>query len=350
MAARRAGLRYVTDREPGITRRRSGAGFRYLGASGAIVTGARELERIRKLAIPPAWDRVWICPHGRGHIQATGFDARGRKQYRYHPDWTHRRSLAKFGTLAEFGGTLPTIRARVDRDMRRPGLPREKVAACIVHLMDRTCVRIGNSEYARENESFGLSTLRNEHAKVAGSAVRLRFRAKGGKLCECSLESPRAANIVRACQELPGQELFGYVDDQGRARDIGSGDINEYLSEVTGEPFTAKDFRTWAGTCVAAEALARAGPPVHEDGRPISRAALKGREMNAMRAAAAALHNTVAIARKSYVHPELVEAYAEGRLQAAFGRAAGARNPRLSVAERAVLLLLKEAKSKRKAA
>ena len=349
-AARHAGLRYVTDREPGIARRRSGAGFRYVQPSGAPLTNPRELERIRKLAIPPAWEQVWICPHANGHIQATGLDGRRRKQYRYHPDWTQRRNLAKFDTLAEFGAALPAIRARVERDLRRPGLPREKVAACIVHVMDRTCVRIGNTEYARENDSYGLSTILNHHAKVAGSAVKFRFRAKGGKLCECSLESERIAKIVRACQELPGQELFGYLDDQARARDIGSGDVNEYLAEITGEPFTAKDFRTWAGTCAAAESFARAGPPVHNDGKPISKAALKGREMNAMRAAAAALHNTVAIARKSYAHPDLLPAYVDGRLRTAFKKAAAVRNPRLSLAERAVLLLLKQAKAKRRAA
>jgi DNA topoisomerase I len=348
-AARLAGLRYVTDQQPGITRIRSGSSFRYLLPSEKPLKDPRHLARIRSLAIPPAWARVWICPHADGHIQATGLDARGRKQYRYHSGWTSHRNLAKFDTLAEFGASLPAIRARIDRDLRRPGMPREKVAAAIVHLMDRTAIRIGNSEYARDNDSYGLSTIRNNHAKVAGSQIRFRFRAKGGRLCEMSIDSPRIARIVRTCQELPGQELFCYVDDAGETHDIGSGDINQYLAEISGRAFTAKDFRTWTGTCAAAEALAAAGPPQTE-GKPLSAAALSRREVAAVRAASEVLNNTLAVCRKFYVHPELIKAYADGRLHQAFRRAATARSPRLSLPERAVLLLFRQSAARKRAA
>lgn len=350
VAARHAGLRYMTDASPGYTRRRRGRGFVYLSPTGARVTARHLIRRFESLAIPPAWTRVWICPDSCGHLQATGHDAKGRKQYRYHPDWTTLRNQHKFDTLAEFGHALPAIRGRVDRDLRRPGLPKEKVAACIVHLLDRALIRIGNSEYARDNDSYGLTTIRNGHAKVAGAEVRFNFKAKSGRLCVTSIESPRAARIVRACQDLPGQELFGYLDDGGRTRDIGSSDINEYLAAITGRPFTAKDFRTWGGTCVAAEALNRAGPPRRRDGSPPTAADLKQREVMAIRAAAEVLCNTTAVCRKFYVHPALFQLDAAGRLHAAFTRAAAARARRLSTTERTVLSLLRPAGARKAAA
>lgn len=346
VAARRAGLRYMTDSAPGISRQRRGRGFVYVLPTGSLVRGAHQ-DRIRALAIPPAWTRVWICPLADGHLQATGVDARGRKQYRYHDSWTEVRNRDKFVTLAEFGSLLASIRARVERDLRLPGLPREKVAACVVHLMDRTLIRVGNSEYARDNDSYGLTTIRNSHARVAGTRIDLSFRSKSGRSVRTTVDSPAAARIVRMCQELPGQELFGYLDGEGRARDIGSSDINEYVASVTGRAFTAKDFRTWGGTCAAAGALRASGPPAGADGRPASATEVKRREAAAVRAASEALGNTAAVCRKFYVHPGVLEAYWSGRLDAAFQRAAGARSRRMSLCERAVLLVLKSAASKR---
>jgi DNA topoisomerase IB len=347
------------------------------------VTSKSLLARFKSLVIPPAWTSVWIAPTPDAHIQATGTDARGRKQYRYHPDWTAHRNRAKFDTLAEFGAALPAIRARIDRDLRLPGLPRDKVAACILHLMDRTLIRIGNAEYARDNDSYGLTTILNKHARVAGSQVHFRFKAKSGRECDASIDSPRAARIVRACQDLPGQELFCYRTETGDVRDIGSSDVNEYLASITGQPFTAKDFRTWGGTCAAAECLSRmarsrvartspssglpvAGANQRATGRAtdprvfervsasrakrslpaswrdpqLSKTTLKHLETAALRAAADALGNTVAVCRKFYVHHALMDACASGRLHTAFTRAARAGPRRLSTTERAVLLLL----------
>ena len=343
-AARRAGLKYVSDSAPGVRRARRGKGFVYRSPTGRAVAKT-ELERIRSLAIPPAWERVWICPVADGHLQATGYDVRGRKQYRYHAEWTAHRNTSKFETLAEFGAALPALRARVDRDLKRPGLPREKVAACIVHLMDRAYLRIGNSEYARDNESYGLTTIRNRHARVRGSTVALSFKAKSGKLCEVEVESARAAAIVRKCQELPGQELFCYECGDGTVRDIGSGDVNAYLAEVCGEPFTAKDFRTWAGTCVAAAALVELGP-----GSGLNQTQAKHREVTAVKAASEALGNTVAVCRKFYVHHGLMGAYTSGRLEGAFVRARSSRSRHLSVCERAVLMVLRAKVGGRRAA
>jgi DNA topoisomerase-1 len=291
---------------------------------------------------------VWVCATPNGHIQATGKDARGRRQYRYHDDWTAQRNLHKFGTLLEFASHLPLIRQRVERDMRRPGMPRDKVAACIVHLMDRTLIRVGNSEYARDNDSYGLTTIRNNHAKVRGGHIRFYFKGKSGKVCDLEIDSPLAARIVRRCQELPGQELFCYQDDSGRVHDIGSAEVNEYLKAITGQPITAKDFRTWGGTCAAAERLARMPPP--SSGLPMGRGDLKRREMEAVRAAAAALGNTPAVCRKFYIHPIVVQAYAAGRLHAAFARARAGTPRGLSGRERAVMTLLHSSTPKRRAA
>jgi len=349
-AARSAGLRHVSDSAPGFSRRRRAQGFTYLTPSGSPLKDRSQLRRIRSLAIPPAWKDVWICPLPTGHLQATGLDNRGRKQYLYHPGWTAHSNRDKFDTLADFGAALPAIRNRIDRDLRLPGLPKDKVSACILHLMDRTLIRVGNSEYARDNESYGLTTILNRHARVAGATVRFRFKAKSGRTCDASIDDPRAARIVRACQDLPGQELFCYRDASGAVRDIGSSDVNDYLAAIASQPFTAKDFRTWGGTCAAAQALFQLGPPRRRDGSPLPAADLKHRQMAALRAAAHALGNTVAICRKFYIHPDLFDAYTSGRLHAAFHRADHARSRRLSLTERALLLLLKPAAIRKAAA
>jgi DNA topoisomerase-1 len=300
------------------------------------------------LAIPPAWTRVWICPNPHGHLQATGLDARGRKQYRYHNQWTQVRNLVKFDRMLEFGRALPGIRRRVMRNLARPGLPKEKVCACVVRLLDAALIRVGNDEYAKENGSYGLTTIRNNHARVSGDEIHFNFKAKSGQRCDITVRAPRAAKIVRRCQELPGQELFGYVDGDGHPRDIGSGDINEYLLSITGERFTAKDFRTWAGTTIAAatlEGFAETHPP-GANGRSraatIKKSELKRREVAAVRAAAGALCNTVAVCRKFYVHPRLILGHADGALHAAFQRARRTGGAALLRAEeRAVLAWLR---------
>ena len=341
-----ARLRYVSGSEPGLTRRRSGGGFRYFDGSGRAVTSRSVVQRIEALAIPPAWERVWICASPAGHLQATGYDARGRKQYRYHEEWTRTRNLSKFDAMPRFGHALPAIRRRVHRDQRLAGMPKEKVVACVVSLLDETLVRVGNTEYARDNDSYGLTTIRNHHAKVRGGEVRLTFKAKSGRSCDIRLNSARAARIVRRCQQLPGQELFGYIDADGTARDVSSQDINDYLFAITGERFTAKDFRTWGGTAIAAATLSALGPPVAESRsgapRPLSERELKQREVAAVKAAAESLCNTPATCRKYYVHPGLIGAYADGSLTEAFRAAAGSGGPRgLKMEERAVLQLLK---------
>lgn len=308
-----AGLRYVSDETPGITRQRSGTAFRYRHPDGRVVRERRTLARIRAIAIPPAWTEVWICSRDDGHVQATGRDARRRKQYRYHPRWREIRDETKYARLREFAAALPKLRAKVDRDLARSGLPRERVLAAVVRLLERTLMRVGNDEYARENGSFGLTTLRAKHVTVDGEAMRFRFKGKSGKVHEIDAKDPRAARVVRKCRRLPGQTLFGYLDDEGVDRTVGSGDVNEYLREATGSDFTAKDFRTWAGTVVAAIVLAAADPPASD--------AEAARGINeAIDEVAGALGNTRAIARTSYVHPEILEAYREGTLMEAWGR------------------------------
>jgi len=306
-AARASGLRYVTDSRPGISRVRSGRGFQYRDAEGRVIREAAVKDRIRRLAIPPAWTEVWISPWENGHLQATGRDARGRKQYRYHPEWASRRGADKFERILEFAKALPRLRRQVDRDLRRQGLPREKVLAAVVRLLELTLIRVGNDEYARLNRSFGLTTLRDRHAAISGSEIRFRFRAKSGAMHESGLRDRRLARIVRQCQELPGQELFQYVDDDGNTRDVASDDVNEYIRAATGAGFSAKDVRTWAGTVLAFRAL-RALDPVEQE--PAARRNL----VEAIRAAADALGNTPAVARGSYVHPAVPEAYLEGAL------------------------------------
>jgi DNA topoisomerase-1 len=306
-AAKSVGLRYVTDAMPGITRRRAGRAFSYRDPQGRGIKERRELARIRALAIPPAWTSVWICPYANGHLQATGRDARGRKQYRYHHEWRTVRDAHKFDRTLIFASALPRIRARVDADLRRLGLPREKVLAAIVRLLETTLIRVGNAEYARENKSYGLTTFRDRHVEFNGAEFAFEFRGKSGKLHKVSLRDRRLARIVRACQELPGQELFQYVDAEGVRRDVDSADVNAYLQEITGEPFTAKDFRTWAGTVLASLALS-------EFESFDTQAAAKRNLTRGIEQVAGRLGNTVAVCRKSYIHPAILDAYLDGSL------------------------------------
>jgi DNA topoisomerase I len=313
-AVRAAGLRYITDSMPGIRRRRAGKGFYYRAPDGRPLTDRVELARIKWLAIPPAWTDVWICPYRNGHLQATGFDARGRKQYRYHPDWRKTRDVAKFDRMLAFAQALPRIRARVAQDRARRGLPREKVLAAIVCLLELTLIRVGNREYARINGSYGLTTLRDRHVDFGGAKLVFEYRGKGGKLHRISLRDRRLARIVRSCKELPGQHLFQYLDESGERRPIDSADVNAYLEEIAGEPFTAKDFRTWAGTVLAALALRACEGFASE-------AAAKRNVTRAIEQVAAQLGNTVAVCRKSYIHPEVVAAYLDGTLLRHLGEA-----------------------------
>jgi DNA topoisomerase I len=306
-AVRTAGLRYVTDSMPGIRRRRAGKGFSYRASDGRLITDRAELARFKWLAIPPAWTSVWICPDPKGHLQATGFDSRGRKQYRYHPDWRTIRDVAKFDRMLAFAQALPRIRARVAEDQGRRGLPREKVLATIVHLLEVTLIRVGNREYARANGSYGLTTFRDRHVDFGGTELVFEYRGKGGKLHRISVRDRRLTRIVRSCKELPGQHLFQYLDESGERRAIGSADVNAYLEEITGQQFTAKDFRTWAGTVLAALALSITEAFDSE-------AAAKRNVARAIEQVAAQLGNTVAVCRKSYIHPDVVECYLDGTL------------------------------------
>lgn len=305
--AESAGLSYVSDDQPGIRRRKRGKGFGYLLPSGKPVTDPRTLARIRKLAIPPAYRDVWICQRADGHLQATGRDARGRKQYRYHPRFREVRDSTKYGHMLEFAAALPTIRARVDEDLARRGMPREKVLATVVRLLETTMIRVGNADYARTNKSYGLTTLRNRHVEVDGSQVRFRFKGKSGKEWRLKVQDRRVARIVKASQDLPGQHLFQYLDDDGAAREVTSGDINAYLKDISGADITAKDFRTWTGTVLAALALA-------ECEACDSETAAKRNVKAAVEAVAARLGNTPTICRKCYIHPTVVEAYMAGKL------------------------------------
>ncbi|HTK35709.1 MAG TPA: DNA topoisomerase IB [Caulobacteraceae bacterium] len=311
-----AGLTYVSDEGPGIRRRRSGSGFTYRGPDGKPVRDPATLARIRKLAIPPAYEEVWICPDPNGHIQATGRDARGRKQYRYHPDWRSARDETKYARMAAFGRALPAIRARVDADLGRPGLPKEKVLAAVVRLLELTLIRVGNDEYARANKHFGLTTLRNRHARLHGAGIEFCFKGKSGVEHRAGVHDRRLARVVRSCQHIPGQRLFQYYDEAGARRAIGSHDVNAYLHEATGEAFTAKDFRTWAATLAAAKALALQPPPAddHEARQAVARC---------VKATAGLLGNTPAVCRSAYIHPEVLTAFAEGRMPAVFAQAEG---------------------------
>jgi DNA topoisomerase-1 len=335
--ARAAGLRYVSDAAPGIVRRRRGKAFRYRNAEGGPVRDRRTLGRIRALAIPPAWREVWICSADDGHLQATGRDARHRKQYRYHRRWREVRDETKYGRLIPFAAALPRIRRRVARDLARPGLPRVKVLATVVRLLETTRARIGNEEYARENESFGLTTLRERQVRVHGSRLKFRFRGKSGVEHAIELDDRRLAGIVRRMRDLPGEELFRYADEDRETRRIESADVNAYLREISGEDFSSKDFRTWAGTVLAARALHALGPCS-------TQAEARRNIAQAIAAVAGALGNTTAVCRKCYVHPEILESYLEGELGDFMPREGASK-----AAETAVAALLK-ARSRRAAA
>ncbi len=330
-SAKAAGLRYVAADTPGIRRVRAGKTFRYLGPDGKPVRDAETLARIRALAVPPAWRDVWICVREDGHLQATGRDARGRKQYRYHRRWSEVRDETKYGRMLAFAQSLPRIRRRVRQDLGAPGLPREKVLATVVSLLESTRMRVGNEEYARENASFGLTTLREHQVRVRGGRLSFRFRGKSGVRHDIELTDARLAAIVRRMQDLPGQELFQYIDEAGERRPIESADVNAYLKEAAGAEFTSKDFRTWAGTVLAARALAET--------RNLKQA---------IERVAKQLGNTQAVCRKCYVHPAIVECYNEGTLLDALPRNGASRRGPLSLDahETAVLRVLR-ARSKR---
>jgi len=302
-----AGLTYVSDLDPGIRRLRAGRGFTYKDADGGAVTDEPTLDRIRALVIPPAWTDVWICPSARGHIQATGRDARGRKQYRYHARWRETRDAHKYDRLIAFGRALPRLRARVETDLARRGLPREKVLAAVVRVMEITLIRVGNEEYAKANRSFGLTTLRDRHAKIRGGHAKFEFRGKSGKAHATGFTDRRLARVVKACQDVPGQRLFQYYDDDGAHRAVESADVNAYIHEALGEDFSAKDFRTWAGTLAAAHALALCP----ECG---SAAEAKRHIVTCVKAVAGVLGNTAAVCRKAYIHPAVLEAFENGAL------------------------------------
>ena len=307
VAAKSAGLRYVNDGTAGISRQPDGDGFRYVRPDGSIVDDEATLARIKALAIPPAWTDVWICKLDNGHLQATGRDAKKRKQYRYHARWRSLRDDVKYERMIHFGKVLPEIRRRVDDALRLPGLPREKVLATIVYLLQATMMRIGNEEYARTNKSFGLTTLRSRHVKVDGKAVQFRFRGKSGVFHDITIEDKRLARIIGRIRDLPGQDLFQYVDRNGERHAIGSADVNDYLREITGEDYTAKDFRTWSGTVLAALAL-------REFEQFDSETQAKKNIVRAIESVAERLGNTPSICRKCYVHPGVIEAYLDGTI------------------------------------
>ena len=344
-SARAAGLRYVCDQStPGIRRLGRPKRVQYRDASGRRISDKTTLQRIYALAIPPAWTDVWICPQADGHLQATGRDARGRKQYRYHARWRVVRDDVKYGRLIAFAAALPRIRARTEADLSRSGLQREKVVAAVVQLLERTLIRVGNDEYARQNGSIGLTTMRDAHAKVSGSSVRFEFRGKSGIRHAVGLDDRRLAKIVKACRDLPGYELFQYVDESGTRQVIDSSDVNAYLREVCGDDFTAKDFRTWSGTVLAARALAEvAGFSSQRDA--------KRRIVKAIESVARVLGNTKSVCRKSYIHPAVIDSYLDGAtIHCAQARAPhAAKNVSLTAEERAVVALV-SARLRRKTA
>jgi DNA topoisomerase-1 len=301
-AAESAGLRYVNDEAPGIRRKTHGKSFRYVLPDGKPVKDAATIERIRKLAIPPAYVDVWICARKDGHLQATGRDAKGRKQYRYHPQFRELRDSTKYDHMLEFAAALPKVRARIDEHMAMRGLPREKVLATVVRLLETTMIRVGNADYAKQNKSYGLTTLRDRHVTIEGAELKFQFKGKSGKTWRLKIKDRRIAKVVKASQDLPGQHLFQYINDAGEQREVTSGDINAYLKEISGADITAKDFRTWNGTVLAAVALT-------EYEKVDSQAAAKRNVRAAIEAVSARLGNTPTICRKCYVHPEIVESY-----------------------------------------
>jgi DNA topoisomerase-1 len=336
LTAKQAGLRYLLDSRPGIQRKRAGKSFRYISVDGTPITAEDEIERIKKLSIPPAWTDVWISPVSNGHLQAIGRDAKGRKQYRYHAQWTVLRNETKFERMVAFGSILPKIRARIGRDLGLSGLRRERVLATVVKLMDKTCIRVGNAEYARENHHYGLTTLEHEHVQVSGDILHLQFVGKGGQEREVDVRDRRVAKVVKRMVSLPGYELFQYIDEDGCHHTIESTDVNEYLREIAAEDITAKDFRTWHGTVRAAQVLADLG--VFD-----SDSQAKHNVVEAIKTAAEHLGNTPAICRKSYVHPQVLDAYLDGTLMSAFEHGAPKDAPAgLHLDEAIVLGLLRE--------
>jgi DNA topoisomerase I len=343
-SARIAGLRYVSDTDPGIHRKRQGSGFVYLDASSRRIANPDQLRRIKRLAVPPAWKRVWICPRENGHLQATGRDARGRKQYRYHDEWRVVRDETKYERLIEFAEALPKIRKRVEEDLQASSLTKEKVLATVVQLLQVSLIRVGNEEYAQTNRSFGLTTMRNRHAQVCGSTIKFHFKGKAGKLHGLAISNRRLARIIERCQDLPGQHLFEYLNGDGEPAPIHSDDVNEYLSAMTGQEFTAKDFRTWIGTVLAAIALNK----MEEVG---SKNLAKKNVISAVESVAKALGNTPAICRKCYVHPIIIDSYLNGELANNLRLKADAelsdRLTQLRPAEAAILAFLRDEMEKR---
>jgi DNA topoisomerase-1 len=307
-SAKAASLRYVTDAVPGIRRRGNGKGFVYVSAIGKIIRDPADLQRIKSLVIPPAWSDVWICPLADGHLQATGRDAKGRKQHRYHPRWREIRDATKYERMISFAAALTHLREQVQRDLTLPGLPREKVLATVVRLLEATSIRVGNEEYARENGSFGLATMKNRHVDVTGGKIRFQFRGKSGVQHAIDLEDKRLAKIIKRCQDLPGYELFQYIGDDGGLYPINSSDVNEYLKQIAGDDFTTKDFRTWSGTVLAFCALQES------QALGLSKTQLKRNIVQAIGTVATKLGNTKAVCRKCYIHPAVIEAYGDGTL------------------------------------
>ena len=311
-SARQGGLRYVSDQSPGITRSGPARHFIYHDSKGRPIRDRQVLARIRSLAIPPAWKEVWICPHPEGHLQAVGRDARGRKQYRYHPRWREVRDETKYHRMIGFAHALPGIRRMVRRDLRRPGLPREKVLAAVVRLLEISHIRVGNEEYAQQNKSYGLTTLQDRHVSVKGAQIAFRFRGKSGKEHQVTLENARLARVVQKCQDIPGQDLFQYLDENGTRCDVTSGDVNNYLKEISATDFTAKDFRTWAGTLLLLELLLSLP-------RPETKGAAKKQVVQCVKEVATCLGNTPSVCRKCYIHPSVVAAYEEQTFWNYFG-------------------------------
>ncbi len=307
--AEMAHLRYYTDDKPGFTRRKARVkgGFHFFDLHGKRITDEEEVQRIHSLAIPPAYQDVWICPSKNGHLQATGKDDKGRKQYRYHPKWRETADANKYSRVMAFAAALPALRQRLDHDLARHGLPREKVLATVVKLLETTLIRVGNEEYARDNKHYGLTTMRNRHVKVKGGKIQFAFRGKSGIDHTVELQNPKLAHVVHQCQELPGHELFEYLDEDEKPHTVDSADVNAYLHEITGQPFTAKDFRTWAGTVLAAMAL-------QEFESFDSEAAAKKNIVNAIEHVAERLGNTPSVCRKCYVHPAILESYVDGSM------------------------------------
>ncbi|MEN3336499.1 MAG: topoisomerase [Acidobacteriota bacterium] len=335
-SAKAAGLRYTVDTAPGIQRVRHGSGFRYIGPDGKVVRSSAELQRIRSLVIPPAWTQVWISTDPRGHLQATGRDARGRKQYRYHPRWREVRDDTKYHRMIAFAQALATIRRRTAQDLAGPRLSKEKVLAAVVQLLEKTLIRVGNDEYAKQNRSFGLTTMRDGHVEVNGGRVRFAFRGKSGVGHEIDLTDRRLARIVKACRDIPGYDLFQYYDENGERQSIGSADVNAYLQEITGKDFTSKDFRTWAGTVLAAQLL-RDFEQFESD------AQAKRNIVQAVESVAKRLGNTKAVCRKCYIHPAIFDSYLDGSMLktvAQRARKAARKIEDLSEGEAAVLGLL----------